>query len=49
MTDQHPNSGVPRHWVQIPFDLLFKNVTSSSLKLPTGKYLPSGKHPVIDQ
>lgn len=42
-------SRLPAHWVSIPFDVLFQNVTSSTLKLPAGRYLSSGKFPVIDQ
>ena len=40
---------VPASWRTIPFDLAFKNVTSSKLKLPRGSYSVTGIYPVIDQ
>ncbi|MBI4881160.1 MAG: hypothetical protein HY812_16110 [Planctomycetes bacterium] len=40
---------LPTHWIRIPFDLVFRNVTSSTLKLPANKYLSIGRFPVIDQ
>jgi type I restriction enzyme S subunit len=43
------NRGAPDHWAVIPFDLLFENVTSSSLKLPKSNYVSAGEFPVIDQ
>jgi type I restriction enzyme S subunit len=39
----------PEGWPSIPFDLLFRNVTSSTRKLPRQSYSPSGRYPVIDQ
>jgi len=43
------NKGLPKGWDTAPFGLLFKNVTSSNLKLQQKLYNVSGKHPVIDQ
>jgi type I restriction enzyme, S subunit len=40
---------MPLHWAEAAFDDLFRNVTSSSRKLPAGNYLTSGAFPVIDQ
>jgi type I restriction enzyme S subunit len=40
---------LPAHWADAPFDIVFRNVTSSSRKLPMSNYLPTGQYPVIDQ
>ncbi|GJM43220.1 MAG: hypothetical protein DHS20C21_00620 [Gemmatimonadota bacterium] len=44
-----PSSRLPDHWALAPFDLLFRNVTSSALKLPKGEYVQGGRYAVIDQ
>ena len=49
MTREALQARLPTHWSRISFDLLFRNVTSSSHKLPASQYLPSGRFPVIDQ
>ncbi|MCP9848409.1 restriction endonuclease subunit S [Cyanobium sp. Morenito 9A2] len=45
----YPSISMPLHWAEAAFDDLFRNVTSSSRKLPAGSYLTSGTFPVIDQ
>jgi type I restriction enzyme, S subunit len=45
----HPSVSMPFHWAEVAFDDLFRNVTSSSRKLPAGSYMTSGIFPVIDQ
>jgi len=40
---------LPTWWVEDTFDLLFRNVTSSTLKIQQKHYKHFGKYPVIDQ
>jgi len=40
---------LPSWWVEDTFDVLFRNVTSSALKIQQKNYKHFGKYPVIDQ
>ena len=44
-----PADDLPEGWTWSEFGDFFDDVTSSTRKVPTSKYLPAGKHRVIDQ
>jgi type I restriction enzyme, S subunit len=44
-----PSETLPSSWDWIPFEFVYKNVTSSSRKLKQKQYLQEGSIPVVDQ